>query len=162
MISELETRFMFFEPTSKTFGEAVGLVRGSERAERARHDNRALASEEILSWRIAAQSIELLLSSARVLRIFCKGDVVDWVFDREFLLSEEPRVYAEEVRLRLENDRLVVWRPAAVLASLRSVRGLALSPTTTLVTLGIRGGGEILFAQMADQLGRRMLFFEEE
>ncbi len=162
MISELRMEFLFFEPVSNTFADAVELVRGSDRDQRARRDNHSLADEQILSWRIGAESVELLLSSARVLRIFLNGDLVDWVFDGKFLLEEAEQVYAEEVQLTQENGDRIAWHPAAVLASCSSVQGLFLGPTTTLLYLEVRGRGEVLFAQMGDGLCRRMLFFEDD
>jgi hypothetical protein len=162
MISELKMEFLFFEPVSNTFEAAVELVRGSDRPQRARRDNHSLADDQILSWRIGKESVELFLSSTRVLRVFLNGDVIDWEFDDKFLLEEAEQVYAEEVQLTPENGDRVAWHPAAVLATSSSVQGLFLGPTTTLLYLEVRERGEVLFAQMADRLGRRMLFFEHD
>jgi len=121
-----------------------------------------LAEEQILSWRIGTQAVELLLSRGRVLRLFCAGDVVDCVFDEKALLPEAQRVFAPQVQLELENGDRVVWRPDELLANRSLVAGLFLAPTTTLLSLGVRGRGEVQFAQMADEFGQRMLYFEEE
>lgn len=164
MISSLQVRFLYFEPVSSTFAGAVDLVRRSERARRAESDNRTLADAQVLSWRIGAQSVELLLSTSRVLRIFLFGDVVDWVFDEKLLLPEEPRLYSAAVRLEFEDGHAsgFDWHPDAILANRTRTPRLFLAPSTTLVSLGVGGRDDILFAQMADHLGQRMLFFEEE
>lgn len=162
MIQTLNVDFLNFEPRSSTFSEAVALAKHSERHERARSDNRALADAQILSWRIGAKSVELLLSDSRVLRIYVSGDVVDWVFDEKWLLPEDPRLYSATVRLELQNGNRIDWHPDAILANRTQTRGLFLGPATTLVSLGVRGHDEMQFAQMSDPLGQRMLYFEEE
>lgn len=164
MISSMRASVLWLEPVSETFKEAVALVSRAPRAERARRDNRTLVDDQILSFRIGAESVELLLSSSRVLRVFCDGDVIDWVFDGVAQLPAEPREYANEVEVTLESgqDSLCFkWHPEALLASRCSVRGLWLAPTTVLLGIAARGGGQIQFSQIADRGGRRRLFFDE-
>lgn len=162
MISRLHVSFLWTEPESASFREAIELTRRSGRTGLARRDNLTLANEQIMSWRIGTQSAELLLSSGRVLRVHCAGEVVDWQFDEAFVLPEHPRVYADEVQLELPDEKLIVWRPEALIASLQSAGGLGLAPSTTLVTLEARHHFDLSVGQMVDHLGQRMLWFEEE
>ncbi|MBL8940807.1 MAG: hypothetical protein JNM69_40055 [Archangium sp.] len=162
MISRLQASFLWTEPESASFAEAIEVTRRSGRSSRARRDNLTLANEEIQSWRIGMQSVELLLSSGRVLRIHVAGDVVDWEFDQAAVLPEQPRFYAEEVQLELPGGQLIVWRPDLLIAGLQSAGRLGLAPSTTLVTLEGRHHFDISFGQMVDHLGQRMLWFEEE
>lgn len=162
MISELQVGFIFEEPLAGSFDQAVEAAERSDRAARARLENLTLANEEIIDFRIGIRSVELLLSGGRVLRINCTDDVVDWSIGDELLLPREPKVYAEEVQLSLPDGHRVAWHPDAILVRRKLVRGLAVAPTTTLVSLYVRGCGELMFVQMVDRGGERMLFFEEE
>lgn len=162
MTSRLQVSFLWTEPESASFAEAIEATRRSGRSGRARRDNLTLANQQIVSWRIGTQSAELLLSSGRVLRVHCAGDVVDWQFDEAFVLPEHPKLYADVVQVDLSESQSIAWRPDALIGSLQSAGGLGLAPSTTQVTLEGRHRFDLHFGQMVDQLGQRMLWFEEE
>lgn len=162
LISRLQVSLLWTEPESSSFAEAIELTRRSGRSGRARQDNLTLVNEQIQSWRIGMQSVELLLSTGRVLRVQRAGDVIDWQFWEAFALPDSPRLYADEVQVELPSGKVIVWRPDALIASLKSAGGLGLAPSTTQVTLEGRDYFDLSFGQMVDHLGLRMLWFEEE
>lgn len=162
LISRLQVSLLWTEPESNSFAEAIELTRRSGRSSRARRDNLTLVNDQIQSWRIGRQSVELLLSTGRVLRVQRAGDVVDWQFVEALVLPDSPRIYADEVQVDLPGGKVIVWRPDALIASLKAAGGLGLAPSTTQVTLEGRDHFDLSFGQMVDHLGQRMLWFEEE
>lgn len=162
MISELDVSFVFRETIHGSFLEAVKEAARSVRASRAENDNSTMVDVRFVDYRICATAVELLLSDRRVLRISCVDDVVDWQFIAEDRLSNASKRYADEVLLKLPEARRVTWNPDALLRKRLNVSGLALAPTGTLVFLQVRGCPELMFGQMTDLNGRRILFFEEE
>jgi hypothetical protein len=158
MIDSLQATFVFWEPQYATMPEAVQVTAASPRTARARRDNATLRDAQVIEYAILTDTVEMLLSDGRVLRIFCAGDNVDWSLDHGEGLSKVERLYTDTVELKLPR-KSALWHPDQEIEQRRHIRGIRIAPLVTLVYLYFRTTPDLLFAQMVDGGGARRLYF---
>jgi hypothetical protein len=162
MIDNLDVNFVFREVLHASLGEATGAAARSTRTLRAKRDNSVIRSAHVVAFGIRGATVDLLLSDRQTLRIECVADFVDWHLVAEGAFTAPPRVYAEDVVLTLPGERTVTWHPNELFRKRLDIPGIAIAPTETTVFLNVRGHDELMFGQMTDAAGNRLLFFEED
>lgn len=161
MITEMKIDFLYVEPAYKTFEEAAFGSARSARAARASEASATLEEEAIVAFALERRQVAFLLTSSRVLTIFCDGDLVDWTITDQPFPATTGLVFADEVQLTTAK-RTYVWRPRQLLEGLKGGVGITLAPAQTLVSLYVRGCPDVLFAQMIGPGGEHFLYFDEE
>lgn len=162
MIDEMNVTFVFAEPTYETFSGAIRASAASKRTARAKHDNATTMQTGIVAYAVEAAEVSLQLADDHMLRVYCRGDEVEWELTQAVALTQSPKIYADSVALKLPDANEIQWRPKALLQARLNRRGIGLAPTHTLLFLSVPGLPDLMFAQMASRDGARFLFFEEE